>query len=158
MKKKRIILFFSILLLALPVRAVFKEDNLNQTLSVLLMELKETYAGLLRFSGSAEKRIQDQHQRLVELVDECNELSVMLYSQASENTFDLTFALSEVTSQYEQFKSESTPYDEVKETMTTELERYNRLVFTLRKMLPQRSASDIVQNAQIWKWTRKPPR
>lgn len=87
MKKKRIILLLSVLLLALPLRAVFKEDNLNQTLSVLLMELKETYAGLLRFSGSAEKRIQDQHQRLVELVDECNELSVMLYSQASENTF-----------------------------------------------------------------------
>ena len=149
MKKKRIILFFSILLLALPVRAVFKEDNLNQTLSVLLMELKETYAGLLRFSGSAEKRIQDQHQRLVELVDECNELSVMLYSQASENTFDLTFALSEVTSQYEQFKSESTPYAEVTAALKTEMERYNRLVLTLRKMPPERTAEEIKQDDQI---------
>ena len=149
MKKRLIAVLGAILLVIGPTWAVFKEDHLNHTLSVLLMELKETYSGLLQFNGSVEKRIQEQHQRLATLIDECNELSVMLYSQASENTFDLTFALNEVTSQYEQFKSQSTPYDEVKETMTTELERYNRLVFTLRKMLPQRSASDIVQNAQI---------
>ena len=149
MKKRLIAVLGALLLVIGPTWAVFKEDNLNHTLSVLLMELKETYSGLLQFNGSVEKRIQEQHQRLATLIDECNELSVMLYSQASENTFDLTFALNEVTSQYEQFKSQSTPYDQVKETMTTELERYNRLVFTLRKMLPQRSASDIVQNAQI---------
>ena len=98
MKKKRIIAAFCAVLLAIgPVWAVFKEDNLNHTLSVLLMELKETYTGLIRFSGSADKRIKEQHQRLVELIDECNELSVMLYSQASDNTFDLTYALNEVT-------------------------------------------------------------
>ena len=149
MKKRLIAVLGALLVVIGPTWAVFKEDNLSHTLSVLLMELKETYSGLLQFNGSVEKRIQEQHQRLAKLIDECNELSVMLYSQASENTFDLTFALNEVTSQYEQFKSQSTPYDEVKETMTTELERYNRLVFTLRKMLPQRSASDIVQNAQV---------
>ena len=107
MRKKRIIALLAVLLMAAPLWAVFKENNLNQTLSVLLMELKETYANLQLFFGSAEKRIAEQHQKLAQLVDECNELSVMLYSQASENTFDLTFALNEVTRQYEQFKGES---------------------------------------------------
>lgn len=150
MKKKRIIAAFCAVLLAIgPVWAVFKEDNLNHTLSVLLMELKETYTGLIRFSGSADKRIKEQHQRLVELIDECNELSVMLYSQASDNTFDLTYALNEVTKQYESFKGNNTPYAEVKENLTTEMERYNRLVITLRKMPPERTAEEIVQTRQV---------
>ena len=149
MKKRLIAISAALLVLVGPVWAVFKEDNLNHTLSVLLMELKETYSGLLQFSGTAEKRIQEQHQRLVELVDECNELSVMLYSQASENTFDLTFALNEVTSQYEQFKSQSTPYAEVKENIITQMDRYARLVFTLRKMPPERTEKDVEQETQI---------
>ena len=147
--KKRIIALLVALVVALPVLAVFKEENLNHTLSVLLMELKETYSGILQFSGSAEKRIKEQHQRLAELIDECNELSVMLYSQPSENTFDLTFALNEVTSQYEQFKSQNTPYAEIKRALTQELERYNRLVLTLRKMQPERTAEEIVQETQV---------
>ena len=150
MKRNRIIAAVcALLLIAGPVWAVFKEDNLNHTLSVLLMELKETYSGLLQFSGTAEKRIEEQHERLVSLVNECNELSVMLYSQASENTFDLTFALNEVTSQYEQFKSQSTPYAEVKEIIITQMDRYARLVFTLRKMPPERTEKDVEQETKI---------
>jgi small-conductance mechanosensitive channel len=150
MRKKRIIAVLCAFVMAIaPIGAVFKEDNLNHTLSVLLMELKETYSGLIQFSGSAEKRIKEQHQKLVELINECNELSVMLYSQASENTFDLTFALNEVTKQYEGFKNNDTPYAEVKANLTTEMERYNRLVLTLRKMPPERTAEEIKQDARV---------
>ena len=149
MKKKRVIAALCTLLVMLPLGAVFKEDNLNHTLSVLLMELKESYANIIRISGSAEKRIQEQHQRLAALVDECNELSVMLYSQASENTFDLTFALNEITKQYEQFKSQNTPYAEIKAMLTSEMDRYNRLVLTLRKMPPARTAEQIAQEKDV---------
>ena len=140
MKKKGLIAVLgALLLVVLPLGAVFKEDNLNHTLSVLLMELKESYANVIQISGTAEKRIQEQHQRLAELVDECNELSIMLYSQPSENTFDLTFALNEITKQYEQFKSQNTPYAEIKASLTAEMDRYNRLMLTLRKMPPERN-------------------
>ena len=150
MNKKRIIVSLCVFLMVLvPVWAVFKEKNLQQTLSVLLLELKETYSNLLHFNGSAEKRIQEQHDRLAQLIDECNELSVILYSQASENTFDLTFALNEVTKQYEEFKSEQTPYAEIKATLSTEMERYNRLLLTLRKMPPERTAEEIVQEHEV---------
>ncbi len=149
MKKRIILASLALLLLATPLYSVFKEENLKHTLSVLLMELKETYEGIIQYNGTAEKRIQEQHQRLVDLIDECNELSVMLYSQPSENTFDLTFALNEVTSQYEQFKSQSTPYAEIKAALGTELERYNRLVTTLRKMPPERTAEEIVQDMDV---------
>ena len=150
MRKKLVpALLGGLLLVAVPLWAVFKEENLRQTLSVLLMELRETYDGLERFSGSAEKRIVEQHQKLVDLVNECNELSVMLYSQASENTFDITYALNEVTERYEQFKNESTPFAEIKASLTSEMERYNRLVLTLRKMPPERTAEEIVQESTV---------
>ena len=149
MRKKGLIAALGILLAVWPMGAVFKEDNLNHTLTVLLMELKENYANLIKFSGSAEKRIQEQHKRLAAQVDECNELSVMLYSQASENTFDLTFALNEITKQYERFKGQNTPYAEIKASLTSEMDRYNRLVLTLRKMPPERTAEQIVQKQDI---------
>ncbi|MEE3376633.1 MAG: hypothetical protein VZR22_08025, partial [Candidatus Cryptobacteroides sp.] len=149
MRKKGLTAILCALLVAFPLGAVFKEDNLNHTLTVLLMELKESYANLIRISGSAEKRIQEQHERLASLVDECNELSVMLYSQASENTFDLTFALNEITKQYERFKGQNTPYAEIKATLTAEMDRYNRLVQTLRKMPPERTAEQIAQKRDI---------
>ena len=149
MRKKGLIAALGVLLAVCPMGAVFKEDNLNHTLTVLLMELKENYANLIKFSGSAEKRIQEQHKRLAAQVDECNELSVMLYSQASENTFDLTFALNEITKQYERFKGQNTPYAEIKASLTSEMDRYNRLVLTLRKMPPERTAEQIVQKQDI---------
>ena len=149
MRKKGLIAALGVLLAVWPMGAVFKEDNLNHTLTVLLMELKENYANLIKFSGSAEKRIQEQHKRLAAQVDECNELSVMLYSQASENTFDLTFALNEITKQYERFKGQNTPYAEIKASLTSEMDRYNRLVLTLRKMPPERTAEQIVQKQDI---------
>ena len=149
MRKKGLTAILCALLVALPLGAVFQEDSLNHTLTVLLMELKESYANLIRISGSAEKRIQEQHERLATLVDECNELSVMLYSQASENTFDLTFALNEITKQYERFKGQNTPYAEIKATLTAEMDRYNRLVQTLRKMPPERTAEQIAQKRDI---------
>ena len=149
MRKKGLIAALGVLLVVWPMGAVFKEDNLNHTLTVLLMELKENYANLIKFSGSAEKRIQEQHKRLAAQVDECNELSVMLYSQASENTFDLTFALNEITKQYERFKGQNTPYAEIKASLTSEMDRYNRLVHTLRKMPPERTAEQIVQKQDI---------
>lgn len=149
MRKKGLIAALGVLLAVWPMGAVFKEDNLNHTLTVLLMELKENYANLIKFSGSAEKRIQEQHKHLAAQVDECNELSVMLYSQASENTFDLTFALNEITKQYERFKGQNTPYAEIKASLTSEMDRYNRLVLTLRKMPPERTAEQIVQKQDI---------
>ncbi len=64
MRKKGLIAILCALLVALPLGAVFQEDSLNHTLTVLLMELKESYANLIRISGSAEKRIQEQHEKL----------------------------------------------------------------------------------------------
>jgi len=149
MKKKYAILLAMVLAAVMPSWAVFKEENLHQTLSVLMEELKDTYERVDRSSGRMEKRIIEQHERLVRLIDECNELSVMLYSQEQVNTFDQTFALNEVTQQYRKFSSNRVPFNEIIDNMHAEMERYNRLVLTLRKMPPERAAEEIEQTHKV---------
>lgn len=136
MRKKRIIAVIAIALAAIPAIAVFKEKDLKQTLLVLLSELKEDYERVVLFSASGSQRIQQQHQKLVNLVEQSNELSLMLYSQPQNHTFDLTYALHQVTEQYEKFDANRLPFDDIIQNMTIELDRYSKLAQTLRNMPP----------------------
>ena len=131
-------LFFALALLlcaGLPAGA----DNtggLDQTLSELLPELRDSYNSLTRRSGATQKMVAEQHKKLAALIQECNQLSVKLYSREQENTFDLSYALSKVTEQYQRFQSERMPFEEIIQNMEVEQERYNRLVFTLEQIEP----------------------
>ena len=134
---KSLIAGISVLMLALvPAYAVFKEKDLQQTLLVLLSELKADYENTVRRNAAGAARIQSQHQSLVNLVEQSNELSLMLYSQPQNHTFDLTYALHQVTDQYEKFDANRMPFDEIIQNMTTELDRYSKLAQTLRNMPP----------------------
>ena len=135
MMKKRILIAL-LLVLAVPAVAVFKEKDLTQTLRVLLYELQQDYNKVLNFNAASEQRIQQQHQELVELVEDSNELSIMLYSQPQDYTFDLTYALHQVTRKYEDFNASRTPFDQIIANMQVELDRYSKLAQTLRNMPP----------------------
>ena len=137
MRKKRILIAF-LLVLSLPALAVFKEKDIKLTLEILLGELRTEYAGITARNTSSARRITAQHQNLVQLVEQSNELSLMLYSQPQDYTFDLTYALHQVTRQYEDFSANRLPFDQIIENMTTELDRYSKLAQTLRNMPPVR--------------------
>ena len=123
-------------ILSLPAGAVFKEKNLYQTLAVLHFELQNTYSQLLESKqGYTDNEIR-QHQMLVQLIENCNELSLMLYSQQQDFTFDLTYALDEVTDQYLKFNSSRMPYEEIVGRLEIEIDRYDKLVRTLRNLPP----------------------
>ena len=134
---RRLLAGISAVMLALvPAYAVFKEKDLQQTLLVLLYELKTDYEKTVRRNAAGAARIQSQHQSLVNLVEQSNELSLMLYSQPQNHTFDLTYALHQVTDQYEKFDANRMPFDEIIQNMSTELDRYSKLAQTLRNMPP----------------------
>ena len=136
MRKKSIIAVIALALAAIPAIAVFKEKDLKQTLLVLLSELTDDYENVVRRSERSAQRIQQQHKNLVSLVEQSNELSLMLYSQPQNHTFDLTYALHQVTDQYEKFDSNRMPFDEIILNMSIELDRYSKLAQTLRNMPP----------------------
>ena len=123
-------------ILSLPAGAVFKEKDLHQTLAVLHFELQNTYNQLLASTqGYTDNEIR-QHRMLVELIENCNELSLMLYSQQQDFTFDLTYALDEVTNQYLKFNGSRMPYEEIVNRLEIEIDRYDKLVRTLRNLPP----------------------
>jgi len=146
MSKKRILTLL-LLALSLPALAVFKEEDLTSTLSLLLSELKQEYEALTARDNQGQARIAKQHQDLVELVEESNELSLMLYSQSQDNTFDLTYALDQITRQYEEFDRDRKPYDRIIGRMQVELERYSRLSQTLRNIPPVRRDPSTIPQA-----------
>ena len=135
MKKRSLIIISLLVLLALPAAAVLKEESLKETLRVLKTELLKTVVGLER-TASSQKRLEEQHQKLLNLIERSNELSVIMYSQQQGNTFELTYALNSATKQYEEFQTQKLPYEEIINSVQLEYNRYRRLSQALGKIPP----------------------
>ena len=143
MKKIRIIAsFLLVMFLAQPAWAVFYEKDMKTTLSLLLQELKQTQEKFRSFNSAPRPTTQQKSNRkglrrvdLDELTEQCNALSLMLYSQSSYNfTFDLTYALDQVTKQYDEFNTKIQPFEQRLSMMQAGMDRYTRLVNTLHQM------------------------
>jgi len=137
MKKKIIaIALVCLVSLGIPAYAVFNEKDISHTLSVLRFELKQQNEKMENFRGRISQRNNMQHGRMVSMIKKCNELSLILYSQNQDYTFDVTYALREVTDQYQEFSKRKMPYDDIVARMNLEIERYERLIESLRRIPP----------------------
>lgn len=143
MRKIRIIAVFMLaLLVSEPAWAVFYEKDMKTTLSILLQELRQTQEKFRNFNStprpSNQQRTGQRGNRRVdldELTEQCNALALMLYSQSSYNfTFDLTYALDQVSTQYNTFNTKVQPYEQRLSMMQAGEDRYTRLVKTLRNI------------------------
>ena len=135
--KKKLLIAASLLLITIPVLAVFNEKDLGQTLSVLRAELNREVEKMEARQENINKRNRSQHRQMVEIMKKCNELSLMLYSQNQDCTFDMTYALKEVTKQYDAFNSRKLPFDDIVSRLDLEIERYSRLIESLRRLPPR---------------------
>ena len=134
--KKKLICLAAALVLMVPAFAVLSEKDLAHTLSVLRYELRSAYRTNAEFAQRMQGRGERQHARLVKMMQQSNELSLMLYSQKQDYTFDMTYALNEVSKQYEDFSSRKMPFDEIVQRLDIDIDRYDRLVHTLRSLPP----------------------
>ncbi|HAY18455.1 MAG TPA: mechanosensitive ion channel protein MscS [Rikenellaceae bacterium] len=135
---KRIILTLAgLLMVSAPSWGVFNEKDLAQTLQVLRYELRKAYVEMEKSQVSYESQDDRQHEELVHLIQSCNELSLMLYSQKQDFTFDLTYALQQVTDQYHNFTQSRMPYDNIISYLDVEIDRYDRLVMALKVLPPE---------------------
>ena len=133
---RAVVLSIVTLSVVLPAGAVFTERNIGKTLRVLHYELKNVYDDLMAEALGAEEEEQKQHAQLVALIEKCNELSLMLYSQKQDFTFDLTYALDEVTNQYLSFNRTKIPYEDIVSRAEIEVDRYEKMVVTLKNLPP----------------------
>ena len=137
MKKKKITALLAVFLVALPLFAVLNERNLASTLHALRGQLEQEYEEIFTSQGRLAERHGLQHDQMVSIMKKCNELALMLYSQKQEYTFDLTYALESVTSEYDDFNRNRMPFDQIVGQLDIEIDRYSRLIESLRRLPPQ---------------------
>lgn len=128
-----------VLTCATSVMAVLKERDLPRTLSVLKAELQDHYERQQSFMSMYEQRGAWQHQMLVNYMQQCEQISLMLYSQSSENTFDMAYACQQATNLAQDLKKRNSrmhQYDKIIAQMQSEIERYDALIQSLKSMPP----------------------
>ena len=71
----------------------------------------------------------------------------MLYSQKQDYTFDISYALEKVTEEYEDFNKNRTPYDRIVNKLNIEINRYARLIESLRRLPPELKDVELVPDS-----------
>lgn len=134
--KKYVFACFVLLLVSVRAVAVFDEENLARTLAGLRSELEQELGKRSIFEETIDEREKSQHRDLLAIQEKCNKLSLVLYSQNQDYTFDLTYALHEATTEYKEFNKNRLPYDRILSDLDFEIERYLRLKESIGE-LPQ---------------------
>ena len=136
MKKKLLTLTLALCVCSIPLWAIVSGRSLTNTLKELCTELQTAY----QQRTEAQQRFNDdyerQHQRMIDVVTESNELSILLYTQEQEMTFDLAYALKKVTADYKVFSMNRRPYDHIVNSLNYEIDRNARLIEALRRLPP----------------------
>ena len=144
MKKKLTTILFAVAVLALPLLAIADEiQTLDKAMADARVELKRDFVRRQKMQERMSSNFQHHHGRMLALIKKCNELSVMLYLQKKEYTFDLSYALQQVTDEYEDFNKKRTPYDRIVADMDLEIDRYARLLESMRRLPPALDSSAV---------------
>ena len=120
MKKKYLILLLAVLIVTVPIFAISYGHNLTRTLRVLRNELEADYRLIDKNRDRLTEDYESQRQKMVDVMKECNELSLMLYSQKQGFTFDVSYALQRVTQKYNEFNQDRRPFDRIVTNLNVE--------------------------------------
>ena len=146
-KRKHFGILVALFVLAVPAMAVFTGMDLDATLSNLRRELSGEYHKISQTQERLQGNYEVQHQKMVDIVKKCNDLSLMLYSQKQDYTFDISYALEKVTREYNDFNRNRTPYDQVVTKLDIEINRYARLIESLRRLPPELRDVEVVPDS-----------
>src|SRR5574344_1024464 len=131
---KRIFVVLLIAAISLPTYSVLKEKNLSQTLSILRDELTQYYYEQQKQAEFTKTRDDQMRADMLATMEKSNQNALMLYSQKSDYIFDLTYACHEATEQYNNYTKNRMPFDVVINSINTEIDRYNGLIYSLKNM------------------------
>ena len=109
-------------------------ETLGNRLQTLRYNLQRDYQQMAFTKDRLSENYEEQHQEMVEIMKHCNEISLRLYSQKQEYTLDLCFALEKVRNEYESFNKNRMPYDHIVSNLDIEIERFHRLIESLRNI------------------------
>ena len=136
------------ILFALPSSAVLKEKNLDKTIGVLRMELEDSYKEQKYMMKQYEQVSASQHEQLISFMQKSEQISLILYSQKNDYTFDVAYACSEASKLYRQLRLTNLPYDKIYSRIIGEVARYDSLIVSLKELPPSITDSDTAQTAE----------
>lgn len=122
------------LMIVLPSHAVLKEKNIENTLSLLRLELTNYRTELERQSGLMKAQQEQVMMNMISVMNRSRQNSLMLYSQKNGFIFDLTYACHEATEQYQEFQKNVKPFRQYLNTADVEISRYDSLINELGTM------------------------
>ena len=134
MKKRIYIMLVLALMIVLPSHAVLKEKNIENTLSLLRLELTNYRTELERQSGLMKAQQEQVMMNMISVMNRSRQNSLMLYSQKNGFIFDLTYACHEATAQYQEFQKNVKPFRQYLNTADVEISRYDSLINELGTM------------------------
>lgn len=127
-------MFVLALMIVLPSHAVLKEKNIENTLSLLRLELTNYRTELERQSGLMKAQQEQVMMNMISVMNRSRQNSLMLYSQKNGFIFDLTYACHEATEQYQEFQKNVKPFRQYLNTADVEISRYDSLINELGTM------------------------
>jgi len=136
---KKLLLAAVLLLSAIPAGSVLKEKDLARTLGVLKAELQKNYEMQQDFMQKYEQQGMQQHQQLVWYMHQCEQIGLMLYSQSTDNTFDMAYACQQAANlrrDLDNRNSKMRQYDKFIARLKQEIERTDNLIRSLKRMPP----------------------
>ena len=133
---KKCATLFLLFITVITSKAVLNEKNLEQTLSVLRVELATNYHDLKQTTALIEASSEKQHQSMVSTMQKSGQIALMLYSQKTSYTFNLTYACHEAAVQYHDYTAHMLPYADIMQKMDLEIARYTELIETLKSLPP----------------------
>lgn len=136
MKKKHLAILIAILAITIPLFAADSE-TLVQRLKTLRQELQYDYQQMASTKDRIADNYEEQHRKMVNIIKQCDALSLQLYSQKQEYTLDLCFALERVRDEFEEFNKDRKPYDRIVSNLDIEIDRCARLIEALRRLPPE---------------------
>lgn len=136
MKKRFLALLSATLFVGIPLLAVVSGQPLSYILKDLGSELKTALKQREEHQKQFDKDYELERKRMVDIISASNELSLLLYTQEQDRTFNLAYALKKVTSAYKDFNKNSRPFARSVHELDVEVDRYGRLIEALRRLPP----------------------
>lgn len=136
MRKRILTIVFALFVFSIPLYSIVNGRSLTNTLKDLCTELKMIFFQKDENQKRFEEDYERQHQKMIDVITNSDRLSILLYTQEEEMTFDLAYALKKVTSDYKDFRKDTRPYDRFINSLNANIDRYARLIEALRRLPP----------------------
>ena len=130
---KKILAILVVIMTVLDAGAVLKENNMQQTLSVLCEELSETHQEQKERAQRFEQRNGQFQRSIGKDLELCNNIELMLYSQKEQNVFDLAYACGQATQLYNRV-SRTRSFKQFEQQMDEQIAQYQNLVTALNNI------------------------